>query len=69
MKTFEINSSALKTVKYDEIKKQLFITFVSGREYRFDNVPAEVMDKFELAESKGKFYNTEIKNKYTWSEV
>ncbi len=33
--------------------------------YKFLGVPAEVAAEFQAAESKGKFFNTEIKGKYT----
>lgn len=41
-----------------------FIVGMNGKKYIFQNMPYEVWDGFKNAESKGKFYNREIRGRY-----
>ena len=41
-----------------------FIIGMNGKKYIFQNMPYEVWDGFKNAESKGKFYNREIRGRY-----
>jgi lysyl-tRNA synthetase class 2 len=62
-------SSAIRTFRYQSATRQLFVTFVTGREYVYDNVPPEVHDAFRAASSRGTFFNTEIRGFYDFREI
>ena len=64
-----IESSVMAFVKYDDDAGELDITFMSGKTYRYLNVPAEVYDGLLEAESKGEFFNDNIKDDFVYSEV
>ena len=61
----EVMSSVLANVEYNKKNKLLFITFKSGKTYIYYNVPEEVWKAFKDAESKGKFFNTYIKGRFS----
>jgi hypothetical protein len=56
-------------VKYDDDAGELDITFTSGKTYRYRDVPPDVYDELLDAESKGEYFNENIKNIFTFSEV
>ena len=62
-------SSAIRNFFYDPAKRQLWVTFVTGRRYVYDEVPAEVFDAFKTAPSRGVFFNHEIRDRYVFREV
>jgi len=70
-KTIEviINSSNIKSAKYDTDTKDLFITFNNDSIYKYDNVPWEIFVKLRLAESQGKYFNQYISKKYQYQKV
>lgn len=57
-------SSVIAAIDYDATVSRLTITFVSGRIYDYYAVPAAVVDAFRRAESKGAFFNAEIRNRF-----
>ena len=56
-------------VKYDDDACELDITFTSGKIYRYLGVPSEIYDELLDAESKGEFFNENIKDSFVYSEV
>ena len=63
-------SSVIESIAYDAASARLFVTFKDGRIYGYDGVPADVHTAFEDAESKGQFFNSEIRDKYpTWRYI
>lgn len=56
-------------IGYDQQNNTLSILFHSGKRYNYDNVPAEVFDDFLAADSKGRFFNSEIDNLYSYRLV
>ena len=62
-------SSVIRDFDYDEERRVLQITFVSGRVYAYSNVPAEVFQELEMARSKGEFFNRHIRDCFDYSEV
>ena len=59
----------IRAAWYQPNRRSLDLMFGSGRHYRYANVPADVAQRFTLALSKGRFYNSEIRNKYVCSEL
>jgi lysyl-tRNA synthetase class 2 len=62
-------SSAIMDVEYNARTGDLDIRFVTGRRYRYLNVPADVYEAFVSAESKGAFFNREIRDKHPFREL
>jgi hypothetical protein len=62
-------SSAIRSFVYDPAKRQLWVTFVTGRRYIYNDVPPEIFEAFKTAPSRGTFFNHEIRDRYTFREV
>lgn len=70
MKRRFVQSSAIKTVGYDAEKHILEIGFHNENAvWRYYDLPEEVYAAFVKAESKGNFFVTKIKGKYTEKRV
>ena len=59
-------SSVIGAVGHSRV---LEIQFESGRVYQYFNVPQKVFDEMLNAESKGKYFNSHIRGKYTYQEI
>lgn len=57
-------SSALHSVDYDRSTQELTVVFNDGTSYRYSAVPEHVYDCLSVANSKGRFFNIEIRNHY-----
>jgi lysyl-tRNA synthetase class 2 len=57
-------SSVIRFFRYAPDRRELKVTFVSGRIYVYEGVPAEVAATFGEARSKGTFFNRNIRDRY-----
>ena len=64
-----VDSSNLKSVGFDEKSHVLEIQFHHGGIYRYHDVPAETHAALMKAESKGKYFQTNIRNKFRFEKV
>jgi KTSC domain len=64
-----VQSSTVRSVRYDHDGRALDVTFMSGKTYRYLNVPLEVYVDFIDAESKGGFFNDNIKDAFVHTAV
>jgi len=62
-------STAIRRIIYDPTDRELWVTFVSGREYVYFDVPPEKFSAFSHASSRGGFFNREIRDQYAYREV
>jgi hypothetical protein len=62
-------SSNIKEGKYNTNTKKLQITFNNGAIYEYDDVPHETFAGMNLAESQGKYFNTNIAKNYTYRKI
>ena len=62
-------STAIRSLFYDATKREVWVTFVTGRRYVYADVPSEVFEAFKTAESRGAFFNREIRDRYAYREV
>ena len=62
-------SSVIRDYGYDDARRVLEITFVSRRVYAYYDVPPEVFQEFEMARSKGEFFNRHIRDCFEYAEV
>ena len=64
-----MDSSAIQRVDYSRAQCTLFVTFSSGREYVYFDVPEELYRAFLAAPSPGQFFNFEIRDRYRFREL
>lgn len=64
-----IESSNLKSAKYDTESKDLIVNFNSGGIYLYSNVPWEIFTKFRMSKSQGKYFNESISKSYTYKKL
>jgi hypothetical protein len=62
-------STAIRSLFYDPARRELWVTFVTGRRYVYADVPLEVFEAFNTAESRGAFFNGEIRDRYPCREI
>jgi len=63
------NSTMLNSAEYDQTEKTLTVEFSNGDEYKYKDVPEEIFNEFQSAQSAGKFFLTKIKNKFEYEKV
>lgn len=64
-----VNSRGIKSIRYDESTRTLDVTYTSSGEYRYFDVGPEVYAWLMKAESKGKFINRLVKDKYRYERL
>jgi lysyl-tRNA synthetase class 2 len=62
-------SSVIRSFAYDAQAETLDVTFVSGRRYLYRAVPPEIEQALRRAESKGRFFNAEICDVFTFEDL
>lgn len=62
-------SSVIRFFRYAPKTRELKVTFVSGRLYVYEDVPAEVAAAFREARSKGTYFNREIRDRYVYRDI
>jgi hypothetical protein len=60
-----LNSSLIKFVRYDALTRELFVRLEGGA-YTYEGVPAETYHAFLKAPSAGAFYNTQIRDRFSY---
>lgn len=62
-------STVIRNIAYDTTTHELWVTFTSGRRYVYEDVAPEVVHAFQNADSRGTFFNHEIRDHYPYREV
>lgn len=65
----DVESSAIRAIAYDRADHRLRVTFVSGQRYEYRDVPGEVHRAFVSAESKGRFFQAQIRDRYDFRRL
>lgn len=63
----KVDSSNIDRIGYQD--RKLIVEYKSGLMYAYNDVPEHVWNEFKIAESKGRFMNSEIKNKYLFERL
>jgi len=58
----EVESSNIASIGYNSQTNSLFITFVSGKEYEYYDVPFEVYEGLRDADSVGSYFWKNVRN-------
>lgn len=64
-----VKSTGIRWIRYDEGARTLDVAYVSSGEYRYFDVGPEVYAWLSKAESKGKFVNRLVKEKYRYERL
>ena len=59
-----VNSSAIHAIGYDAERRILEVIFTGGGIYRFANVPPELFTAFAGANSKGAFFQEQVRGRF-----
>jgi lysyl-tRNA synthetase class 2 len=62
-------STVIRRFDYHPDSRALDVEFVTGRRYRYQEVPAEVAEAFKGAFAKGRFFNARIRDHYACAEL
>jgi hypothetical protein len=62
-------STVIRRFEYQAQRHTLDVEFVSGRRYRYADVPPQVAQAFREAFSKGRFFNARIRDAYPCEEL
>lgn len=65
----QVESAAVEAIDYRPDKRQLFVTFTTGRRYVYFDVPAAVYLRFKHADSLGRYFNAQIRDEYDFREL
>ncbi|MGN6744282.1 MAG: KTSC domain-containing protein [Amnibacterium sp.] len=69
MRRYRIDSSAIRSVGYDEASRTLELEFGSGAVYDYDGVPPEEVLALLEAESRGHYFEEHIRGPYPYRRV
>lgn len=69
MDRIPISSSVITSVGYDDRALVLEVEFVSGRIYRYFDVPRARFDGLLTAESAGAYFNESIRDSFEYEEL
>jgi len=64
MRRQAVDSTTMRAVGYDQTKRVLEVEFQSGALYQYLDVPRVIFQKLLNAESKGRYFNHEIRDSY-----
>jgi hypothetical protein len=64
-----INSSNIEAAGFDPIQSKMVVRFKSGAYYEYLSVPQQIYEQFRGAQSKGIFFNQNIKNYYNCNRI
>jgi hypothetical protein len=64
-----VKSKGIRKVAYDAVARTLDVEFSSSRAYRYFDVPPSVYAWFGRVESKGRFINRLVKDKYRFERL
>ena len=62
-------STVIKAWSYDEAEQRLDVLFVSGKRYRYHDVPPEIAKAMREAFSKGSYYNRHIRDHFRFTRM
>lgn len=70
MEMIQVESSNIAAIGYDEESDTLYIEFNSGKTYTYQDVPIELFNGLEMAESVGGYFHANIRNAgFEYAEV
>lgn len=68
MERTPVTSSNIRSIGHDQDNQTLEIEFNSGAVYQYANVPPSEYEGFLNADSKGKYFHANIKDRYSFTK-
>jgi hypothetical protein len=65
----DVDSTAISQIDYDPERAKLFVRFMSGERYVYVGVPGDVHRSFVEADSKGRFFQSQIRDRYPFNRL
>ncbi|WP_411286913.1 KTSC domain-containing protein [Phenylobacterium sp.] len=65
----DVQSTAISEIDYDEGRAKLLVRFISGESYVYVGVPGAVHRCFVDADSKGRYFQAEIRDRYPFNRL
>lgn len=62
-------STVIRQFDYRPERRELLITFVTGRRYLYSDVPQAAVERFRAASSKGSYFNRYLRDRYSFREL
>lgn len=62
-------STAIRRFSYDPETRTLFVTFVSGQDYAYEDVPPQTAQAFREAFSKGQFFQAQVRDRFAYRRL
>lgn len=62
-------STVIEKIDYERDRATMTVTFTTGRVYRYYAVPLSVVEEFRSASSKGRYFNTHIRDRFPFQEL
>jgi len=69
MMRVELKSTLLNAATYQDQCALLELEFCSGEIYHYVGVPAQTYQELLLAESKGRYFNQQIRPRFTYTKI
>lgn len=69
MERTTVSSSNINSIGYEAETQTLEIEFMRGSVYQYSDVPVEEYEAIMNADSKGKYFNANIKNHYHFNKL
>ena len=69
MKKLPVESTSLAAVGYNGQTKTLEVEFQNARVYQYRGVAPVVFEELKAAESKGRYFNANIKGRYPYARI
>lgn len=63
------DSTSITSWEYNDLEKSMVVEFKAGSKYQYSGVEPEVVDQLILAESVGKHFAQNIKNKFPYRKI
>jgi lysyl-tRNA synthetase class 2 len=64
-----VESAAIHEIDYDSERAKLLVRFAGGERYVYVGVPGEVRRSFVEADSKGRFFQSQIRDVYPFNKL
>jgi hypothetical protein len=62
-------STVIRRFAYDPDRRELWVEFVTGRRYVYEQVPEAVVSALGSAFAKGVYFNTRIRDRFRFREA
>lgn len=69
IKMLPVRSSNVDEIGYDAKERRLWIRFLDGSLYRYEDVPQSIWRSFKIAPSKGRFVWQNVRDRYEYERV